>query len=203
MYWISWFTASPRSTYMRSLGVVSAPYNLETVNQPIPRIETCVGSKKNRQGISWRYTELSTNSMHTTVRWAGTYNFLMHQASAFKLKFYRLWCTKCNLLWSRAPCPARALFQWLNTRVKVHISVLTIREYPKRHSSYLSDSGDTVLPLYTFPIIPLCFVMLRFVTCLHWWWPANFFDNATILKETTAKIVASVKNMNHTHVSNV
>ena len=37
---------------------------------------------------------------------------------------------------------------WLNTRVKVHI--LTIREYPKRHSSYLSDSGDTFLPLIRY-----------------------------------------------------
>ena len=27
----------------------------------------------------------------------------MHQASAFKLKFDRLWCTKCNLLYSRGP----------------------------------------------------------------------------------------------------
>ena len=48
-----------------------------------------------------------------------------------------------------APCPARDLFPWLNTRVKVHIHVCpwTIREYPKRHFRYLSDSGDTFLPL--------------------------------------------------------
>ena len=46
-----------------------------------------------------------------------------------------------------APCPARDLFPLLNTRVKVHISVWTIREYPKRHFRYLSDSGDTYLPL--------------------------------------------------------
>ena len=46
-----------------------------------------------------------------------------------------------------APCPARDLFPWLNTRVKVHISLWTIREYPKRHFRYLSDSGDTFLPL--------------------------------------------------------
>ena len=39
------------------------------------------------------------------------------------------------------------LFPWLNTKVKVHISVWTIRENPKIHSSYLSDSGDTFLPL--------------------------------------------------------
>ena len=31
---------------------------------------------------------LNTNSMHFIVRWTGTFNFLMHQASAFKLKFY-------------------------------------------------------------------------------------------------------------------
>ena len=46
---------------------------------------------------------LNTNSMHIIVRWTGTYNFLIHQASAFNLKFYRLWCTKCNLLQSRGP----------------------------------------------------------------------------------------------------
>ena len=46
-----------------------------------------------------------------------------------------------------APCPTRHLLLWLNTRVKVHISVWTILEYPKTHSSYLLDSGDTFLPL--------------------------------------------------------
>ena len=46
-----------------------------------------------------------------------------------------------------APCSARELFQWLNTRMKVNISLWTIREYPKRHFRYLSDSGDTFLPL--------------------------------------------------------
>ena len=45
-----------------------------------------------------------------------------------------------------APCPARDLFPWLNTRVKVRIFVRTIREYPKRHSSYLSYSRDTFIP---------------------------------------------------------
>ena len=48
-----------------------------------------------------------------------------------------------------APCPTRDLFPWLNTRMKVHISLWTIREYPKRHFWYLSDSGDTFLPLYS------------------------------------------------------
>ena len=33
-------------------------------------------------------------------------------------------------------------------RVKVHISLWTIRKYPKRHFRYLSDSGDTFLPLH-------------------------------------------------------
>ena len=46
-----------------------------------------------------------------------------------------------------APCPALDVFPLLNTRVKVHISVWIIREYPKRHSSYLSDLWDTFLPL--------------------------------------------------------
>ena len=40
---------------------------------------------------------LNTKSMHIIVRWTCTHNFLMHQASAFKLKFYRLWCIKWNL----------------------------------------------------------------------------------------------------------
>ena len=47
-----------------------------------------------------------------------------------------------------APCPTRDLFPRLNTRVKVHIYLWTIREYPKRHFRYLSDSGDTFLPLH-------------------------------------------------------
>ena len=46
-----------------------------------------------------------------------------------------------------APCPARDLFPWLTTRVKVHMSLWAIHEYPKRHFRYLSDSGDTFLPL--------------------------------------------------------
>ena len=46
-----------------------------------------------------------------------------------------------------APCPAQDLFPWLNTRVKVHIFIWTIQEYPKRHYSYLSDSEDTFLLL--------------------------------------------------------
>ena len=49
------------------------------------------------------------------------------------------------------PCPARDLSLWLNTRVKVHISVWTISEYPERYSSYLSDSRDTFLPLTKKP----------------------------------------------------
>ena len=46
-----------------------------------------------------------------------------------------------------APCPAVDLFPLLNARVRVHISLLTIHEYPKRHFRYLSDSGDTFLTL--------------------------------------------------------
>ena len=51
-----------------------------------------------------------------------------------------------------APCHARDLFPWLNTRVQVHISLWTIREYPKRHFRYLSDSGDTFLPLCLYMV---------------------------------------------------
>ena len=68
--------------------------------------------------------------IHIIVRWTATYNFLIHQAS------------------HGASCPARDLFPWLNTRVKVHISLCTIREYPKRHFRYLSDSGDSFLPFF-------------------------------------------------------
>ena len=46
-----------------------------------------------------------------------------------------------------APCPARDLFKWLNTRMKAHISLWTIREHLKRYFQYLSDLGDTFLPL--------------------------------------------------------
>ena len=71
----------------------------------------------------------------------------MHQASAFKLNFIVNDVQNATYSSHGAPCSARDLFPWLNTRVKVHISVWTIRKYPKRHSSYLSDSGDTFLPL--------------------------------------------------------
>ena len=72
----------------------------------------------------------------------------MHRASAFKLKFYRLWCTKYNLLSSRGPLSrTRFIPMDKHYRVKVHMYVWTIPEYPKRHSSYLSDSG---IPSYYF-----------------------------------------------------
>ena len=35
--------------------------------------------------------------------------------------------------------------------MKVHISLWTIRKYPKRHFRYLSNSGGTFLPLYVTP----------------------------------------------------
>ena len=91
---------------------------------------------------------LNTNSMRIIVRWTGTYNFLMHQASAF-LNWNFIVYDVQNATYSShgAPCPARDFFPWLNMRVKVHISVWTIREYPKRYSSYLSDSGHMFLPL--------------------------------------------------------
>ena len=82
----------------------------------------------------------------------------MHQASAFKLKFYVYDVQNATYSSHGAPCTARDLFPWLNTRVKVHISVWAIREYPKRHSSYLSDSGipsyhweamiDKIIPVF-------------------------------------------------------
>ena len=49
-----------------------------------------------------------------------------------------------------APCLARDLFPWLNTRVKVHISVWTIWGYPKKKifeplgfGGYLTIEFDT------------------------------------------------------------
>ena len=57
-----------------------------------------------------------------------------------------------------APCLARDLFPWLNTRMKVHISLWTIREYLKRHFRYFSDSGDTFLPLILV-VMPRIFSM--------------------------------------------
>ena len=69
------------------------------------------------------------------------WNFIVHQLHSVPNATYSS---------HGAPCPAQDLFPWLNTRVKVHISVWTIREYPKRHSSYLSDSGDIFLPLQMF-----------------------------------------------------
>ena len=42
------------------------------------------------------YTEYKPNAHYCQVNMY--LQFVMHQASAFKLKFYRLCCTKCNLL---------------------------------------------------------------------------------------------------------
>ena len=49
-----------------------------------------------------------------------------------------------------APCPARDLFSWLNTRVKVHISLWTIREYLKIHFRYLSLLSYICVFIYMF-----------------------------------------------------
>ena len=53
-----------------------------------------------------------------------------------------------------APCPARDLFPWLNTRVKVHTMDNT-RISEKKHFRYLSDSGDTFLQLSSVKIGPI------------------------------------------------
>ena len=89
-----------------------------------------------------------------------------------------------------APCPARDLFPWLNTRVKVHIPLWTIREYPKRHFRYLWDSGDTFLPLCILPWHFSCtfncvhdrsLVRWRDGTphplIIHWKWWKQFYHN--------------------------
>ena len=67
--------------------------------------------------------------MHVIVRWTCTYNFLVHQASAVKLKFYRLWCTKCNLLQSHGHSSRTGSSPWLNTRVKNRPGCLFIRTF--------------------------------------------------------------------------
>ena len=59
-------------------------------------------------------------------------------------------CNICAFIW--APFPARDLFPWLNTRVKVHISLWRIREYPKRYFRYLSKFGGYLLTIVHMPI---------------------------------------------------
>ena len=107
--------------------------------------------------------------MHIIIRWTGTYDILMQQASAFNWNFivYDVHNATYSSHW--APWPARDLFPWLNTRVKVHISVWTIREYPKRHSSYLSVSEDTFLPLTTVTVVLL-------ITCTRIFWIRSFLS---------------------------
>ena len=92
----------------------------------------------------------------------------MHQASAW---YFIVNDVQSDIFSSDgAPCPTRDLFPWLNTRVKVHISLWTIREYPKRHFRYLLDSG---IPSY------------------HWW---AYITITTLHVETFNQNNWSVKN---------
>ena len=61
----------------------------------IPNREEVIHASYRRQLVKITFREfhddiLNTNSMHIIVKGAGTWHFLMHQASVFKLKFYRL-----------------------------------------------------------------------------------------------------------------
>ena len=122
----------------------------------------------------WEFLDdiLNTNSTHIIVKLTGTctYNFLMHQASAFKLNFLSFMISKSATYASHGtPCPARDLFPWLNTRVKVHISVWTIPEYQKRHSSYLLDSGiPSFLNLSCLRTFSVWNIPRYFYSAYHW-----------------------------------
>ena len=116
----------------------------------IPRIGTYAVSKNNRQGISWWNNWIQSQFILLLGEQVLTIFLCIKQV---RLNWNFIVYDVQNATYSShgASCPARDLFTWLNTRVNVHISVWTMREYPKRHSSYLSDSGDTFLPLYTWP----------------------------------------------------
>ena len=56
----------------------------------------------------------------------------MHQASAFKLKLYRLWCTILNSLQSRGPLfRTRFIPMAKHKSESTFISLWTIQEYPR------------------------------------------------------------------------
>ena len=76
----------------------------------------------------------------------------MHQASVFKLKFYR-WCENATYSSHGAPCSARDLFPCLITILKVHYISMDNTRISERHSSYHSDSRDTFIPLYYISIL--------------------------------------------------
>ena len=111
------------------------------------QIWTYTVSKNNRHGISWRYTELQTQCILLLGEQVLTI-FLCIKRVRLNWNFIVNDVQDATYSSHGAPCPVRDLFPWLNTRVKVHISVWTIREYPKGHSLYLSDSRDTFLPLH-------------------------------------------------------
>ena len=95
-----------------------------------------------------------------------------------------------------APCLVRDLFTLLNTRVKVHISVWTIRKYPKRYSWYLSDSGDTFLPLKLDNVKSL---MLRLCGTQK-----SYIKSTSLVSNTNSKAVISGQCMiSGTHYENV
>ena len=78
--------------------------DVKIVRQYIHALECTQLVKNNRQGI--HDDILNTDSMHVIVRRTGTYNFLMHQPSAFKLKFYRYDVKNATYTSHGAPCPA-------------------------------------------------------------------------------------------------
>ena len=78
------------------------------------------------------------NWMHNIVRWTDTCTSIFLYIKRVRLNWNFIVHDVQNATYSShgAPCPTRDLFPWLNTRVKVQISVWTLCEYPKRHSSY-------------------------------------------------------------------
>ena len=112
---------------------------------------TCIGtyavSKNNRRGISWQYTEYKLKANYCSVNRYSTISYASSECLCLNWNFIVYDVQNATYSSHRAPCPARDLFPWLNTRVKVHISIWTIHEYPKGHSSYLSDSGGYLLTI--------------------------------------------------------
>ena len=128
-------------------------YKRDDFGFPIHELERTYLAKNIHQGISWRYTEYKFNAYLLVGEQVLT---IVLCTKRVRLNWTFIVYDVQNTTYSShgAPCAVRDLFPWLNTRVKVRISIWKIPEYPKRHSLYSRIRG---IPSYNcivnFPLL--------------------------------------------------
>ena len=124
--------------------------SLVTTTHPLHELERTELLKITRIGISWRYTEykLNTYIVRWTIQLQIQYLQFSYASSEWVwIEILSLMMYKVQLTLVTGPLVPHEISPWLNTRVKVHVFLWTIREYPKRHFRYLSDSGGYLLTI--------------------------------------------------------